>query len=308
MRSDAICTRLALVVVALAATAAYAQGDSQDGDAKPLLQRENLFVMGHRGMGEEAPEGTLESFREAWKLGLAPEADIRTTKDGAIVSFHDDNFQRILPTASASVKAQGVKDLTLEELRKLDVGAYKGERFKGQRPVAVAEIVAALKEDPKRLVVCDLKNVELPQFARETQEVWPQIYLTSSDRRALKEWKKLAPTSKTRLWTPRAWVDKPDDRRAGFQAVLEDEFDAIDVYEIHAKLDRNGLVAPTADEVKRMAQETSKRGVLLEIMPLTFGDHEFPYVMLLEAGADALSTDYPTPTVSAIERYFETRR
>ena len=175
----------------------------EDWNIRDNIPLDEVVIMGHRGMGEEAPEGTIESFREAWALGLSPEADIRTTKDGVIVSFHDENFKRIISTASADVQSRGVKDVEYAELMTLDVGAYMGEKFRGQRAVALHEIVAALKEDTKRLIFCDLKNVDLKQFARETEDVWPQIYLTSSDYNALKEWKRLAPTAKTRLWTPR---------------------------------------------------------------------------------------------------------
>ena len=45
-----------------------------------------VLVQGHRGMGNEAPEGTMETFKLAWANGVCPEADVRTTKDGVIVS------------------------------------------------------------------------------------------------------------------------------------------------------------------------------------------------------------------------------
>lgn len=302
--SETIFIALALLLTPIA----FARGQeapNAERSARDVIPYEEFIIMGHRGMGEEAPEGTIESFRAAWSLGLSPEADIRTTKDGVIVSFHDDNFKRIIPDASAEVQNRGVKDVTYAELSTLDVGAYMGEKFRGQRAVAVAEIVAALKEDSKRLIFCDLKNVDLQQFARETAEVWPQVYLTSSDYNALKEWKRLAPSGKTRLWTPRAWVDKPSEMASGFEKVAAENFAALDVYEIHAKLDAQGkLILPTRETIRAMSERARQSGALFEIMPLTYGDQEFPYLSLLDAGATALSTDYPTAAARALKTYY----
>src|SRR5438309_9548772 len=55
-----------------------------------------FIVQAHRGAGELAEENTLEAFQLGWKLGCVPESDLRTTRDGVIVAFHDDNFSRVV--------------------------------------------------------------------------------------------------------------------------------------------------------------------------------------------------------------------
>src|SRR4051812_44789118 len=61
----------------------------------------NKFVIqSHRGAGVLAPENTLEAFELGWKLGTVPESDLRTTKDGVIVAFHDNNFSRVVKGVS----------------------------------------------------------------------------------------------------------------------------------------------------------------------------------------------------------------
>ncbi|HWQ91906.1 MAG TPA: glycerophosphodiester phosphodiesterase family protein, partial [Clostridia bacterium] len=73
------------------------------------------FVMqAHRGAGDLAPEGSREAFELAWRLGCIPEADLRRTRDGRIVSFHDNDLARILPNAPAELKKKGIADLTWE--------------------------------------------------------------------------------------------------------------------------------------------------------------------------------------------------
>lgn len=75
-------------------------------------------VIGHRGNRAHAPENTLPSFHEAVLVGAdAVECDLRTSRDGALVVFHD-------PTVERTTDGRGaVAALTLAELRGLDAGA-----------------------------------------------------------------------------------------------------------------------------------------------------------------------------------------
>src|SRR3954447_16619904 len=56
------------------------------------------LIVGHRGAAAAAPENTLASFRKALDLGLrAVELDVRLTRDGLPVCFHDDRLERVTP-------------------------------------------------------------------------------------------------------------------------------------------------------------------------------------------------------------------
>ena len=70
----------------------------------------------HRGASEYAPENTLSSFY----LGLLQgangiETDVRKTKDGVLILFHDDTLDRVTDTVGR------VEDFTWEELQKVKV-------------------------------------------------------------------------------------------------------------------------------------------------------------------------------------------
>jgi glycerophosphoryl diester phosphodiesterase len=70
----------------------------------------------HRGASEYAPENTLSSFY----LGLLQgangiETDVRKTKDGVLILFHDDTLDRVTDTVGR------VEDFTWEELKKVKV-------------------------------------------------------------------------------------------------------------------------------------------------------------------------------------------
>lgn len=77
------------------------------------------FILGHRGVGKGAhlPENTLLSFKSALESGINKvECDIRKTKDGKIVVFHDDTLDR---TTNGKGK---LNSYTFEEIQKFDAG------------------------------------------------------------------------------------------------------------------------------------------------------------------------------------------
>src|SRR3954468_24153623 len=79
----------------------------------PAQRRERTHIICHRGASEFAHENTLEAYRATFELGGdGNEIDIRETKDGVLVLFHDDILD-------LNLKAFGnVSDYTWEELQK----------------------------------------------------------------------------------------------------------------------------------------------------------------------------------------------
>src|SRR5262249_31801739 len=106
----------------------------------------------HRGANRYAPENTLPAIELAAALGADfVEIDIRTTKDGKLVLMHDATVNR---TTNGKGK---VSDLTLDETRKLDAGAWFGKPFAGTRVPTLDEGLAALGN--KTGVYLDAKDV-----------------------------------------------------------------------------------------------------------------------------------------------------
>ena len=68
--------------------------------------------LAHRGLhGEGAAENSISAFRRAVEAGFGVELDVRLSKDGELVVFHDDTLTRV-----AGVEGR-VDELTLAELR-----------------------------------------------------------------------------------------------------------------------------------------------------------------------------------------------
>ncbi|MDE6676923.1 MAG: phosphodiesterase, partial [Clostridia bacterium] len=68
----------------------------------------------HRGLHDAVkPENSLAAFRAAIERGYAIETDVRLTKDGQLVVFHDDTLTRM-----AGIKRR-VNELTADELSEI---------------------------------------------------------------------------------------------------------------------------------------------------------------------------------------------
>lgn len=99
------------------------------------------LIVAHRGASHDAPENTMAAFHLAWEQGAdAIEGDFYLSKDGEIVCVHDEDLKRV---AGNDAK---VVDLTLEELRRLDVGSWKDQRFASERIPTLQEVLATVKE------------------------------------------------------------------------------------------------------------------------------------------------------------------
>jgi glycerophosphoryl diester phosphodiesterase len=108
------------------------------------------LVLGHRGASAEAPENTLAAFRLALAQGAdGVELDVWRCATGQVVVAHDEDTRRV---AGASLR---IPDAPLAALRALDVGAWKGDRFRGERMPLLAEVLEAL---PGAVVNVELKS------------------------------------------------------------------------------------------------------------------------------------------------------
>src|SRR5512138_815337 len=86
------------------------------------------LVLGHRGASADAPENTLAAFRLALEQGAdGVELDVWRCRTGEVVVLHDEDTRRV---AGSPLR---VREATLAELRALDVGAWKGPGFRGER-------------------------------------------------------------------------------------------------------------------------------------------------------------------------------
>ncbi|MCZ2152325.1 MAG: hypothetical protein LC114_00245 [Bryobacterales bacterium] len=265
-------------------------------DHIPLAE---FTVQSHRGAGVLSPENSIEAFDLAWGLGTVPEADLRTTSDGVIVAFHDNNFQRILPHADEALRSKGIADLPWSEVRVLDIGQWKGPGFKGQRIPRMTEVYEILKQHPERRLYIDIKNVNMAQLAQESREVHPQLILASTDYRLIREWKRLAPRSATLHWMG----GTEEQLSARFEALRKTNFADITQLQIHIRTGPDG-VSPSDRFLISAGEELRAHGILFQALPMMNNDPRL-FEHLMDLGVASFATDYPDVVMRTIREYYK---
>ena len=100
------------------------------------------LIIAHRGDLSTAPENTLSAFQRAWDNGAdGVELDVRVTRDGQLVVFHDRSLER------TSNGRGPVSNSTLAEIRSLDVGSWFDPAFKGETAPTLDEVFESLPHD-----------------------------------------------------------------------------------------------------------------------------------------------------------------
>ncbi len=92
------------------------------------------------------------------------ELDIHLTKDGRIAVLHDKTTKRT-SRVGRKVEAQ-----TLADLQTLDVGAWKGAQWKGERIPALDEALAILPSGRQVLIEIKCSSKVLPELERVLKE------------------------------------------------------------------------------------------------------------------------------------------
>lgn len=126
-----------------------------------LLTQAQVQFIGHRGASFLAPENTLASAKLAWDGGAdAVEVDIHLSKDNKVMVIHDGDTKRI------SGQYLKVSETDSDVLRKLDVGSYKGEKYRGEKIPLLGEILKIIPPD-KKLVIEMKSHKELIPYMKE---------------------------------------------------------------------------------------------------------------------------------------------
>ena len=116
----------------------------------------------HRGASEYAPDSTKVAFDMGIKMNAnGIETDLQKTKDGHIVLFHNEYL-------NGRCSGEGpLKEYTLAELKQMDFGAWKNEKYTG-------EPILSLEEFGKLYFHLDLTfalELKAPDCEKETLEI-----------------------------------------------------------------------------------------------------------------------------------------
>jgi glycerophosphoryl diester phosphodiesterase len=129
-------------------------------------------IVAHRGGGALAPENTLGAIRLGASLGFkGVEFDVRLAGDATLVLSHDDALSR---TTNGSGE---ISRTPYADLASLDAGAWKGERWRGER-IPTFEDAARLCRELGLWANVEIKATEGSErdagaaVARKARELW----------------------------------------------------------------------------------------------------------------------------------------
>jgi len=157
----------------------------------PKPRHGNTYVIAHRGAHIGIPENSLPAIQKAIDLGCDfVEIDTRMTKDGRIVSVHNASVDEYVIG-----KTGKVKDYTLAELKKMDIGEKTGPDWKNTRIPTVEEILELCRG--KIRIYLDLKEPLVPEllqiidkYKMERDIIW---YIPASRTEIIQQLKTLCP-------------------------------------------------------------------------------------------------------------------
>ena len=243
----------------------------------------------HRGGGMHQPENTIEAFEYTWARNMVPEADIRTSKDGVIVVIHDDTVARTAPGAPREIRRKRVEELTVAELKTVDVGAFRG--FPGQRIPTLDEVFAVMAKDPSKFLHLDYKRLDLDVLAGMVKRhgVEKQVIFTTNRHDLIQEWRRRVPGSQTMIWMG----GTQEEIDATLNALRATNFDGVYIVHMHYRPVAGTDAFNMSDRFMLDVQaELAAQGIVVQVQPWNIED-PLIYERLFSIGLRNLGTDFP---------------
>lgn len=260
---------------------------TQNSKAQAITSRSGkALVIAHRGGAKESTENTIEAFQRATRIGAdGIETDLRLTRDGVVVIYHDEIFGRVegLPKP---LQTRTVAEMTYDEMRAsplLPVGEDSGRRF-----------VPTL-EDLLTKVKTGLLNIELkrgPKFDDLVDKTIAILKGSPAFDRVVLEAPDLKTSEKLRK-----------ELGAGLKLHINPGYDATVPYQ--ESLEKVLKFKPHSISVqyKKASMELIERAhnAGVEVWVWTLDTPEYAQALKL-LGVDAIKTDTPTKILDALRR------
>lgn len=230
-----------------------------------LTMDKKIIIWAHRGASGHAPENTLVAFQKAMEMGAdGIECDLRESREGDLVVFHDPTIKRLTGQSGRVV------DLTLSELKRLDIGSWFAPSFAQQTVLTAAELID--KIPPPFLLNLEIKAASPQKVVDLIQKkgIAERVIVSSFDHILLKKVRSLHPT------LPIGYLVNRESWKKMLQEVRR--LEAVSIHLASRK------VTPALIE--------SAHKEKLKVYVYTVNDPA-QMAALIEMGADGLFTNYP---------------
>lgn len=145
-----------------------------------------VSITAHRGASREAPENSLSALRRAIELKADyAEIDVHITADGVPIVVHDEDFQRL----AGDARRPG--EMTLDQVRRIDIGARFDRAFAGERVATLEEAIDAVRGKIKLNIELKPTTTDRDRRARAVANLIggkgfeKDCFVTSLDRKAV---------------------------------------------------------------------------------------------------------------------------
>ena len=238
------------------------------------------LLIAHRGASYNAPENTIAAFRLAWEQGAdGVEGDFYLTKDGHVVCIHDSNTKR------TGDKKLRVASSTLEELRTVDVGVWKGESYRGERIPTLGEVLAEIPPRKKLFleVKCGPEIVpELVKALEQSSLGKDQVVVISFNAKVIEATRKVLPQIRAHLLTGFSRDKETNQWKPSWEQVLK----------VLQETKASGIDADANLDVLTPSRLAELRNAGYEIHCYTINDAKLA-LALQALGVDSITTDRP---------------
>ena len=165
-----------------------------------MKQNKNLNVpkiIGHRGVKDLAPENTIESIIEAFRIGLKwIEVDVKISKDNIPFLLHDDDFNQ-------TTNGTGIaSSYNYSQIKKLDAGKFFYKKNTKIYPPTLKEVLSLCQKNKGGINIelkpnlgLEKKNVEEILKITKKFEDYVPLYFSSFDLDSCITVKEVIPSS-----------------------------------------------------------------------------------------------------------------
>lgn len=244
------------------------------------------LVFAHRGFSSNAPENTMAAFGLAWKSGAdGVECDVHLTADGEVVCIHDYDTGRV------SSRKLTIAESDWKELALLEVGAWRGLRWRGEPVPRLRDLLDANPENA--ILAIELKcgpeiAGPLIDLLDESSQDLDQVVVISFNEESLLELKRIRPELKA------YWLSDLDVRSDGsMKPSIEEIVDTLD------RLQVNGFGGQSGRGISQsLADALKAKGYALNVW--TVDDPEEARRMQ-RIGVSSITSNDPRSTIEALQ-------
>lgn len=129
-----------------------------------------MKIIAHRGASGYAPENTRVSILKGLELGCDGfEVDVQLASSGEVVVFHDFTLER---TTSESGY---LRDTNLYDLKKMDLGSWFSEEFKGQKIMTLEELLKIVPENKILNIEVKVRHDEINKIEEKVIKILKKV-------------------------------------------------------------------------------------------------------------------------------------